>query len=72
MIQEASFNVRKVKIHNDTFLGIANALRQTQALYPICRVECKAMSIPAGQMTFSPDDVFLGRFLQRIVQEESI
>lgn len=67
VIQEASFNVRKVKIHNDTFLGIASALRQTPALYPICRVECKAMSIPAGQMTFSPDDVFLGQIPKRLI-----
>jgi hypothetical protein len=67
VIQEASFHVRKVKIHNDTFLGIAEALRHSPALYPICRVECKAMSIPSGQMTFSPDDIFLGQIPKRLV-----
>ena len=67
VIQEASFHVRKVKIHNDTFLGIAAALRHAPALYPIRRVDCKAMSIPAGQMTFSPDDIFLGQVPIRLL-----
>ena len=47
MITEASLHVRKVKVYNDTFVGIATALQQTPALYPINRVECKALSIPA-------------------------
>lgn len=67
VIQEASFHVRKVKIHNDAFLGIAAALRQAPAIYPICRVECKAMSISSGQMTFTPDDVFLGQVPKRLI-----
>ena len=67
MITEASLHVRKVKVYNDTFVGIATALQQTPALYPINRVECKALSIPAGQMTFNPDNVFLGQIPKRIV-----
>ncbi|KAK3746089.1 hypothetical protein QZH41_004626 [Actinostola sp. cb2023] len=67
VILESSFNVRKVKIFNDTFLGIATALRHTPALYPITRVECKAMSISNGQMTFTPDDVFLGQIPKRLI-----
>lgn len=67
VIQEASLHVRKVKIHADTFLGIATTLREANALYPICKVECKAISIPAGQMSFSPDDIFLGQIPKRLV-----
>ena len=66
-ILESSFHVRKVKIHSDSFLGIATTLRQTPAIYPIRRVECKAMSISSGQMTFTPDDVFLGQVPRRLV-----
>lgn len=67
VIQEASFLVRKVKLHNDTFLGIAAALRKSPAYYNINRVECKAMSIPTGQMTFNPDDIFLGQIPNRLI-----
>ena len=66
-ITEASLHVRKVKLHNDVFLGIVTALQRTPALYHINRVECKVLSIPSGQMTFNPDDVFLGQIPKRIV-----
>ena len=67
VVVQSTLYVRKVKIYNDTFLGIASALQHAPALYPIQRVECKAMSIPAGLMSFTPDDVFLGQIPKRIV-----
>ena len=67
VILQSILYIRKVKIYDDTFLGIATALEHTPALYPIPRVECKVMSISAGQMGFSPDDVFLGSIPKRIV-----
>lgn len=67
VILQSILYIRKVKVYDDTFIGIASALERAPALYPIPRVECKAMSIPTGQMSFTPDDVFLGAIPKRIV-----
>jgi len=66
-ISHASLFIRKVKVTNDTFLGHATALEHSPAFYPIRRVECKVLSIPTGNMSFTPDDVFLGQIPKRIV-----
>lgn len=67
VISHASLFVRKVKVTSDTFLGHAAALQHSPALYPIRRIECKVLSIPSGNMSFTPDDVFLGQIPKRIV-----
>lgn len=67
VISHASLFIRKVKVTSDTFLGHAAALEHSPALYPIRRVECKVLSIPTGNMSFTPDDVFLGQIPKRIV-----
>lgn len=66
VISHASLFVRKVKLYSDTFLAHEAALKHAPALYPFRRIECKALSIPRGNMSFSPDDVFLGQIPKRI------
>ena len=66
-LSHASLFVRKVKLYSDTFLAHAAALEHAPALYPMRRIECKALSIPQGNMSFSPDDVFLGQIPKRII-----
>ena len=65
-ITEARLSVRKVKLTNVTFLGLTAALEKVPALYPICRVECKSISIPQGNRMFHQDDVFLGFIPKRL------
>lgn len=67
IISHASLFVRKVLVSPDTFLGHVEALKHAPALYPIRRVQCKVLSIPRGNMSFTPDDVFLGQIPKRIV-----
>ena len=67
VILQSTLYIRKVKIYDDPFLGIASALERAPALYSIRRVECKAMSVSTGQMSFTPDDVFLGSIPKRII-----
>lgn len=66
-ISHASLFVRKVKVFADTFVAQEEALQHAPAYYPTTRTECKALSIPAGNMSFTPDDVFLGQIPKRIV-----
>ncbi len=66
-ITHASLLVRKVRVNPSIALGHAKALEVGNARYPLTRVETKAFSIPAGTMSFSKDNLFLGQLPQRIV-----
>ncbi len=66
-ILQVTLYIRKVRLYDDTFLAIAAALQHAPALYPLRRVECKALSIPKGNMSFNPDDLFLGAIPRRVV-----
>ena len=58
--EDVVLKIRKVKV--DDIVTAANevALKKTPALYPIRRVECKALSIPAGLPHVRKDNVFSG------------
>ena len=59
VITEAILYVRKVKVAYSITLEHAAALKETTAKYPIRRLDCKALSIPEGLSTFTPDNLFL-------------
>ena len=58
--EDVVLKIRKVKV--DDIVSAANevALKKTPALYPIGRVECKALSIPAGLPHVRKDNIFSG------------
>ena len=66
-LEHASLFVRKVKVSPGVLLGHAKSLEKTTAKYPINRVLCKAYSIPAGNMSFVQDNIFIGQMPHRIV-----
>ena len=58
--EDVVLKVRKVKV--DEALSVANeqVLKRTPALYPIRRVECKALSIPSNLPHVRKDNIFSG------------
>ena len=58
--EDVVLKIRKVKV--DDIVSAANeaALKKTPALYPIRRVECKALSIPADLPHVRKDNIFSG------------
>ena len=58
--EDVVLKIRKVKV--DDVVSAANeaTLKKTPALYPIRRVECKALSIPAGLPHVRKDNIFSG------------
>ena len=59
-LTDVTLKIRKVKV--DDVVSAANelALRRTPALYPIRRVECKALSIAPGLPNVRKDNIFAG------------
>ena len=51
---------RKVKVDQSVSDGVERMLKQTPALYPIRRVECKILTIPANQPNTRQDNIFSG------------
>ena len=66
-ILEATLFVRRMKLSPSIQLGHSRALERGNAKYPVRRVLCKMMSVPAGNMTLTQDHVFLGSLPNRIV-----
>ncbi len=66
-IQGASLFIRRVKVSDGIIMGHGEALSKTNAKYPIDRVACKVLSIPAGHMTCTQDNVFLGQLPKSLV-----
>ena len=58
--EDVVLKIRKVKV--DEALSVANEqiLKRTPALYPIRRVECKALSIPSNLPHVRKDNIFSG------------
>ena len=52
--------IRKVKVDQGIRDSTELLLKQTPALYPIRRVECKALSIPSGLPNIRQDNIFSG------------
>ena len=59
-LTDVVLKVRKVKVDQSVSDGVERMLKQTPALYPIRRVECKILTIPANQPNARQDNIFLG------------
>jgi len=66
-IVSAILFVRKVKLSPSVFLAHAKALEYTTAKYPINRVVCKTLTIPAQLMDVNHEKLFSGQIPTRIV-----
>ena len=52
--------IRKVKVDQSVSDGIERMLKQTPALYPIRRVECKILTVPENLPNIRQDNIFSG------------
>ena len=59
-LTDVVLKVRKVKVDQSVSDGVERMLKQTPALYPIRRVECKILTIPANQPNTRQDNIFAG------------
>ena len=59
-LSEVILKIRKVKVDQTVSEGIERMLKQTPALYPIRRVECKILTVPSGLPTTRQDNIFSG------------
>ena len=59
-LTDVVLKLRKVKVDQSVSDATEAILKQTPALYPIRRVECKALSIPAGLPNVRKDNIFSG------------
>ena len=59
-LSEVILKIRKVKVDQAVSDGIERMLKQTPALYPIRRVECKILTVPPGLPTTRQDNIFSG------------
>ena len=57
-LTDVVLKVRKVKVDQSVSDGVESMLKQTPALYPIRRVECKILTIPANQPNTRQDNIF--------------
>ena len=57
-LMDVVLKVRKVKVDQSVSDGVERMLKQTPALYPIRRVECKILTIPANQPNTRQDNIF--------------
>ena len=67
IIKSAKLFVRKVKVAAPMILAHEELLKYDTCKYPISRVELKISSIPAGNMSFSQDNIFLGQLPTRVI-----
>ena len=59
-LTDVILKIRKVKVDQAVSDGIERMLKQTPALYPIRRVECKILNIPEGLPNIRQDNIFSG------------
>ena len=59
-LTDVVLKVRKVKVDQSVSDGVERMSKQTPALYPIRRVECKILTIPANQPNVRQDNIFSG------------
>ena len=57
-LTDVVLKVRKVKVDQSVSDGVERMLKQTPALYPIQRVECKILTIPANLPNVRQDNIF--------------
>ena len=66
-IMEAKLMVRKVKLSAAVQLAHARALEESNAKYPIRRVECKSFTMSRGVRSGNEENLFSGQIPKRIV-----
>ena len=59
-LSDVVLKVRKVRVDQLVSDGVERMLKQTPALYPIRRVECKILTIPANLPNVRQDNIFSG------------
>ena len=59
-LSHVELKIRKVKLDQAVSDGIERTLKQTPALYPIHRVECKILTVPQNLPTTRQDNIFSG------------
>ena len=59
-LSHVELKIRKVKLDQAVSDGIERMLKQTPALYPIRRVECKILTVPSNLPTTRQDNIFSG------------
>ena len=59
-LSHVELKIRKVKLDQAVSDGIERMLKQTPALYPIRRVECKILTVPANLPSTRQDNIFSG------------
>ena len=59
-LSDVILKIRKVKVDQSVSDATELILKQTPALYPVRRVECKALTIPAGLPSMRKDNIFSG------------
>ncbi|KAF4530049.1 hypothetical protein B566_EDAN018291, partial [Ephemera danica] len=66
-IVDIFLNIRRVEVNPSIALAHEEALKLTSAKFPINRVDIKVMTIPAGLLSKSLDNVFVGQIPKRVV-----
>ena len=59
-LTDVILKIRKVKVDQAVSDGVERMLKQTPALYPIRRVECKILTIPENLPNIRQDNIFSG------------
>ena len=59
-LTDVVLKIRKVKVDQPVSDGVERMLKQTPALYPIGRVECKILTIPENLPNIRQDNIFSG------------
>ena len=59
-LTDVVLKIRKVKVDQSVSDGVEHMLKQTPALYPIRRVECKILTIPEQLPNIRQDNIFSG------------
>ena len=59
-LTDVVLKIRKVKVDQPVSDGVERMLKQTPALYPIRRVECKILTIPENLPNIRQDNIFSG------------
>jgi hypothetical protein len=67
ILEDVIFKACKIKINMAVLLGHSKALQKVTAKYPLIRSEVKSTSIPAGQISFVWEDMFLGKCPRRMI-----
>ena len=60
LLSDVVLKIRKVKVDQAVSDGVERMLKQTPALYPIRRVECKILTIPEELPNIRQDNIFSG------------